>query len=539
MKINERAFAGYIHGAIQPTVLLRISDLGKAHRDTMKDLASLTSVLSTGQDTAMFEGPAPKTDGEQLAFALVRGIDTLSQHCGDQRFTPIKVFQTSDAVTFAIPTLSTTLIRALVLTLKQPLTKLAKGRTPQHIKPFADDLKRRYYGLLPIGTNQRFFIQAAAERRIPFFNFENRFLFFGYGTATTRFHSSITDRESFISVALAKSKSDTNRLLRMAGLPVAQQYRAPSLKTAVKRAGEIGYPVILKPNNREQGVGIHTFIQDEQELTEIYNTLAAEFPTLILEDHIHGDGYRVSVSEGRIARVRKLSAAHVIGDGQRSITALINAENASAIRNAASSSWKKIRVDDTLISLAGKQGYTLDDVPDAGVKVVLSPTTNLSRGGASRDFMSELHPDNAALCIAASRAIGLSYSGVDLISKDASVSWKDNNTIVCEVNAQPQIGADTRIDIHNTMVWSSVPDLPEVTLTVTHEDTPDMFNLFDKTREKLDLRVSAKHLLANGCPTQYFDRLHIEDAVPETTRKQLQGMLVSVLPLHTHRTNAT
>ncbi|NRB05439.1 MAG: hypothetical protein HRU30_19480 [Rhodobacteraceae bacterium] len=340
--------------------------------------------------------------------------------------------------------------------------------------------------------------------------------------------SSITDRESGIGVTLAKSKAATNRYLRLSGFPVTKQAMVRSFEDVKLFAETNGFPIVLKPTAEEQGRGGTTYIQSLDEAKKALTDLRKTYKHLLVEQHYHGDGYRVYVLDGKVVRVRKLSAAAVTGDGTSTIQHLINVENANPVRSAPDSALKKIVVDSTLKEMLSKQALDLEAVPDAGVKVVLSPTSNLSRGGTSVDFIDQLHPENRRLCEEISQTMCLVCSGVDMISVDASRPWHENGAVICEVNSQPQIGLKGRIHVHDMLIdglgVKNTPISIEVHADATEYDAP----LFDRSQDTLHLKVSAQRILQSGCPVQYFDTVTYADDVPEDMRAQVAAMLKSV-----------
>lgn len=459
---------------------------------------------------------------------LVETVAMINQHCNDRSYTPISYVTIAGKSAFALPTLST----KLVISTTRALMNLCKRAnvTTDEVERFLTAIKKRNRRYLPGGTNALHFLDAAAERRIPFKIFSDRYLMFSYGSDTAIFNSSLTDQESVIAVQLAKSKTDTNRLLRLSGFPVAHQAVVRKTADLAKFTTAHGFPVILKPQHEEQGRGVHTFINDARELTQIHRQLSADYKDLIIENHVMGDGYRIYVYDGKVARVRRLQAAHVMGDGQNTIETLIATENATPQRNSAASSMKPIVKDAVMDELLVKQGVDLHTIPKTGQRIVLSPTSNLSRGGSSSDFIEELHPDNAKLCVDVTKTLGLLCSGVDLISDDAAVSWRENNTVVCEVNAQPQIGSSERVDLHNDMVWSAVGTPPKITLNIEHDPRNPESALYDRTRDEINVTVSAKSILLHGAPVQYFDTLTLSPHLPPNALGQLEALLGSVRP---------
>jgi len=537
MDIKFQAIDGYAYGAIQPSILLRFSASNDVSAQLVANLELFLNYLPAVDKTPPFEGSAVQVDAATAASLTLRLLNGLNSYCGDQRFTPIKVFEEDDQLVYALPTLSPMMSRHNVEAVSQFLKETQNDFSKADVEAFADKLKATCRRFLPSGTNAANFIAVAAERRIPFKIFSSSYLIFGYGSGSTIFKSSLTDRDSVVGVSLAKSKVDTNRLLKMSGLPVADQAQVRSIEEALHYANVFGYPVALKPEAEEQGRGVSPNIMDDLELKSIYKKLGETFNSLILEKHIHGDGYRVYVLDHEVAEVDRLIAAHVIGDGLHSIKELISIENMSPKRNSIFEVRKKIKIDEDVEYILKKQGVRPDHIPQLHQKILLSPTSNTSRGGTSEDFTKKIHMDNVELCISATKILGLHFSGVDLISEDASVSWRSNNTVVCEVNAQPQIGtraAGQEVDIYAEMVTKAVGEFPKVTISISaeHTDQAEYSNILNKALDNVRVHKSIKAVLRDGAPTQYFHSLEIADDVSAEDRRKVEHMLVSVEPEH-------
>jgi cyanophycin synthetase len=531
VQLNIRLIEGYAFGAIQPSAIITVKI------DSAGNLKALEKILveiakALPEHRVEFKKIADHFDLSKIPEVRIffDVLDRLNKFCGDQRFTPITTYNKDDSLVFVIPTLSPHMVKENIIALQKFSFGVSGHIDKSKLDDFVSNQKKQCRKYLPGGTNAGSFIEAAAERKIPFRLFNSKIIIFGYGSGSRIFNSSVTDEESFIGVTLAKSKFDTNRLLKISGFPVAEQFRVNSFDQASLLASKIGYPVVLKPEREEQGRGVHTHIADKDELSSVFDSLIKKYKILLLEKHVWGDGYRVYVLNEKVVRVRKLEAAHVIGDGEYNIKQLIDRENSAPSRNSISSSMKRIDIDSDTISLLKKQGMSLESIPNFGVKVVLSPTTNLSRGGSSVDFFNDLHPDNIDLCEQVSKTLHLRCSGVDLISVDASESWRSNGAVICEVNAQPQIGGSHRVDMHNDMVWGLVKKFPHITLNVCDDTNEDKYELYNASKSSLNITMGISSLLRSGCPTQYFNELHISDGLPEADREMVDMMLVSVMP---------
>jgi cyanophycin synthetase len=75
--------------------------------------------------------------------------------------------------------------------------------------------------------------------------------------------------------------------------------------------------------------------------------------------------------------------------------------------------------------------------------VFLRATANLSTGGTSIDRTDEMHPDNVTACEMAAGAVGLDIAGIDVLTPDISVPFRENGAVIIEVNAAPGVRMHT------------------------------------------------------------------------------------------------
>lgn len=293
----------------------------------------------------------------------------------------------------------------------------------------------------PAGTNQRHFLRVAGEMRIPVLPLPGRVHQFGWGCQSRLFNSSISDATPAISTSWAKDKRATNTLFKMAGLPVTMQLPALTLDMALAGAEKLGYPVVLKPADLEQGQGVEADLRNTDELRTAYSRSMAISKNLILEKHIQGEDYRVYVVKGAVLGVAHRIAAGIVGDGVNTVVDLLALENASRRQVLGHDSvYKLIEWDSEATEMLERQGLEMHSVPRLGQKIRLRRSANSSRGGRSVDVTSTMHPDNAALCVKAAGVLRLDIVGLDLLMPDISKSWKEVECGFCEANAQPQMG---------------------------------------------------------------------------------------------------
>ncbi|WP_395687543.1 hypothetical protein [Caenimonas koreensis] len=289
------------------------------------------------------------------------------------------------------------------------------------------------------GVNTARIARAAAELGLPVQVLTRSYLYVGSGANARIFNSTMTEETTALGVALARSKSATAALLAMRGLPVPRHQRAGCAQDAVKAAHALGYPVVVKPDDRDGGAGVNAGLTSDEQVIACYAQAAAISPNVLVEKHVEGLDYRITVDNGRVVKVIGRQPGGVLGDGRLSVRELVAANAAKpSMRGNASA----VSLDEEALALLAGYGMTADSVPAADAFVVLRRRANMSTGGTSRDAMADMHPDNARLAIRAAQALRLDLAGIDFIIPDIAVSWMECTAAICEVNAQPQISTE-------------------------------------------------------------------------------------------------
>lgn len=301
------------------------------------------------------------------------------------------------------------------------------------------------YEAVRLGPSTAAVVEEAKRRGIPVRRLNNYSLVqLGLGKNLRRIQATLSDYTSSIAVEIAQDKDDTKRVLGNIGLPVPNGDVARTIDRALEIVAEIGYPVILKPLDASHGRGISGRIDDEAALREAWKD-AREFGNrIVIEQYAEGRDHRVLVVNGKVVACAERIPARVSGDGRRTIGQLIEAENRDSRRGVGhTKTLTKLPADDRTVCFLRNQGLTLQSVPAAGREVLLRGTANLSTGGTAIDRTDEMHPDNITACEMAAGIIGLDIAGIDVLTDDISVPFRENNAVIIEVNAGPGIRMHT------------------------------------------------------------------------------------------------
>ena len=247
-------------------------------------------------------------------------------------------------------------------------------------------------------------------------------------------HSSQT---SHLGSRFATNKSVAAEVFAKNGLPAPRQFTVRSASAAVAAAKQIGFPVVIKPQNTDRGVAVMTGIENQSGVEFGYRE-ASKYGPVIVQRHLKGFDYRIVVVNKVAHRVYERIPAHVVGDSGKTISQLIDDSAKAREQDLVARNFDGVQKDDPqVLELLKRQGYGLEDIPRKGERVWLRTNSNVSTGGIGSDATDRAHPDNLRLAEHAAAAIGLDIAGVDLISPDISKPWSEIECGICEINPTP------------------------------------------------------------------------------------------------------
>ncbi len=312
--------------------------------------------------------------------------------------------------------------------------------------PATERQMQELYESVRLGPSTAAIVEEATRRGIPVRRLNSGSLVrLGLGKNLRRIQAAMTDFTSAIGTEIAQNKDDTKRALEQIGLPVPAGEVTSTVGGAVEIADQIGYPVLLKPLDASQGRGISTRLDDASALRAAWPYASGTSRLVVVERFAEGSDHRVLVVNRKVVAVAQRIAAHVIGDGRSTIRELIDQVNSDPRRGVGHGrTLTRLPTDELTASHLVRYGYTFDSVPDPGMKVTLRATANLSTGGTSIDRTDEIHPDNATACEMAAGIIGLDIAGIDVVTPDISVPFRENGAVIIEVNASPGIRMHTQ-----------------------------------------------------------------------------------------------
>jgi glutamate--cysteine ligase len=250
-----------------------------------------------------------------------------------------------------------------------------------------------------------------------------------------------TSKDTYITVLAMENKVVTKCLLEKAGLQVPQGDYATDEKQGKKLLYHwVGKPVVIKPKSTNFGLGISIFPKGAA-YADLEKALAIAFKedeTVLIETFIPGKEYRFLVVGDEVLGVLHRVPANVIGDGISTIQELVQKKNKDPLRGKGyRTPLETIRLDESAHLYLKQQHLTEKSVPEKDRCVYLRENSNISTGGDSIDYTDKVHETYKALAVAATKAMGATICGVDMML--VATDQPSEPYSIIEVNFNPAI----------------------------------------------------------------------------------------------------
>jgi D-alanine-D-alanine ligase-like ATP-grasp enzyme len=219
-----------------------------------------------------------------------------------------------------------------------------------------------------------------------------------------------------VAQTLANNKFLAREQLGLRGLPVV-----PGLLLDDRRGPEHAraaldewHELVAKPNWGNRGVGVITGIRDFEQLQLAHEHVRAidRDEEVLIEPFVPGINLRIAIIGGRGVAAVEIARPLLIGDGQRSIAALVAALNTDPRR----ATWQ----DPSLLMLDEIEPDMVEDrlAPDnLTLADVLEPGRTIELAFEEIELIDrsdEVHPEWIAVAEQAARWLGVDVAGVDL-----------------------------------------------------------------------------------------------------------------------------
>uniref|UniRef100_Q47AY6 Cyanophycin synthetase n=1 Tax=Dechloromonas aromatica (strain RCB) TaxID=159087 RepID=Q47AY6_DECAR len=290
-----------------------------------------------------------------------------------------------------------------------------------------------------LGPSTGAIVSAAIARGIPIRRLtQGSLVQFGWGSKQKRIQAAETSFTSAIGEAIAQDKELTKKLLHASGVAVPYGRPVEDEDDAWVAAQEVGLPVVVKPQDGNQGKGISVNLTTEEQVRRAYRVAIEYRDDIMVEKFLSGHDWRLLVIGDKLIAAARRDPPLVIGDGTHTVRELVNIVNSDPRRSDGhATSLTKIRFDEIALARLEEQGYSADSVPGRGVRVVLRNNANLSTGGTATDVTDDVHPELAAAAVAAAQTVGLDICGIDVVCDTMHKPLEEQGGGIVECNAAP------------------------------------------------------------------------------------------------------
>jgi cyanophycin synthetase len=300
-------------------------------------------------------------------------------------------------------------------------------------KQFVERVNPQIYG----GESTIPVMLAAWRKNIEFRHLGRGTYLLGQGARQLRIDRGAIQFDSAIGARITHNKWRSANLARQAGLPAPTHMTASTEEAALASAHQLGWPVVIKPLDRDRGEGVTVDIHSDQQLVEAFKKAAALSASVLVERQVPGVCHRVLVAQGKVCVAAKRLPKSVKGDGRQTVRALVDLANATEQAKPPWSRLKPFPLDEMALACLAAAGFSPDSIAPEGAMLPLRPIQTSDWGGVVEIVTDTLHPDNAALALKSARIFGLAVAGIDMISVDITRPWHENGAIINEVNFSP------------------------------------------------------------------------------------------------------
>jgi D-alanine-D-alanine ligase-like ATP-grasp enzyme len=234
-------------------------------------------------------------------------------------------------------------------------------------------------------------------------------------------------------------KLATKHVLAAAGIavPRGRVFASDGGYGALAYAAGLGLPVCVKPNRGRKGILAFPGCAGFDRVARAFERVAARRDEILVEESVAGEVVRFFYVRPRVVALKISRPANVVGDGVRTIEALIAAKNLERERRALPG-HNPIVIDRDLRAHLAARDLSLSSVPAAGERMLLRTVSNGAAGADSIECADSTHPSYARQAERACEALpGIRISAVDMIVADRSVPAAAGNHWVLELNSSP------------------------------------------------------------------------------------------------------
>lgn len=254
-----------------------------------------------------------------------------------------------------------------------------------------------------------------------------------------QFH--FVDLDTYFAKALMDDKRFVSNLVREMGFasPRFSEFKLTDREPAFRFMEEVGLPCVVKPRVGSGGSGVTTGITHRKRLIRaaLAASIARSLPTLMIEEQIAGDSYRLLYLDGELLHAVRRGASTIVGDGTSSIKQCVVAENTRRLECSGVESISELTLDLDLEYTLADQGLTSRSVPRKGEIVKVKNVSNQNSARDQENVTDRVHRDYHRIARGVLDRLGARLVGVDVMAEDISHAPVESGSAINEINIPP------------------------------------------------------------------------------------------------------
>jgi cyanophycin synthetase len=287
----------------------------------------------------------------------------------------------------------------------------------------------------------RILMVGAREMDVPCLLFMpgTRFWQYGWGSKARVFMETLSNQNGSLGQQWQKNKVIAKGMMKALGLPTPEHMLVLNEDQIQLAVARLGFPCVFKPLDSGGGKGVTANVRSIDDALSAFRVAHQENQgPVLVEKHVQGNDHRLMIIDGQFVAAIRREPSFVVGDGKRSVAALVSRLNANRSSNMVRSRYlRPIALDGVLERHLATQSLSLNDVLPLGKRVTLRSNANLSTGGICTDMTSSCHPQIRAMAVLLAKSAGLATTGIDYLTNDITRPAAETGGEFIEMNATP------------------------------------------------------------------------------------------------------
>lgn len=244
-----------------------------------------------------------------------------------------------------------------------------------------------------------------------------------------------TSFQSAIGQTIADNKAISKIFLKVAQAPTAKSVLIKNL-TDLPLLNQLSFPVVAKPIKGSHGDGVKTDLIDAMAVSKL---ISQNNQPLLVEETLAGTEFRIICIDFKFIAAAYRKAAHIIGDGQKTIFELIAIKNQHPWRESGHhGKLTTIVIDQPMTELLSAQNLSLESILAQNQELLLKKTANLSTGGEAWDVSADVGVENRQLFENIAKTADLNVIGIDVMCRNLTQPIVNQSQAgIIEINKSP------------------------------------------------------------------------------------------------------